>query len=490
MGRHKRLVGRLKAASSGGRTLLTESDFTYLGSFKLPTISTQTTATSNNWHMGHANAFMTGRYVSGTLHILIGGRVVTHNMIMDVTLPGTLDGSRATLSRIWNGTAYSIENYMPTNVDYSVLSGIKWDTTLNKLMCNYHIGYNQSPGAGNPSIFYATLTDADGSMSFQGPWRHSANSKRTGGWLTDVPSWFQSQYGVGRVATGNLNLGQAHVYGTTLCAFNPCDPTSTADTADNGGGGTDTHVTITDDELCYHNSANPLSKAAIVGGNCYYCPGGRKGDQDSPTTPITLNDYFGGQAAMVEHPAAPPAEDNPYNLSPQAANCDWLTQHVWIDTGTKHGVLAFGNIAAAVGGRDAHFWYGNGWTGGPDQDVSHTCDHGEAYTLGGGTGPTATAGVNMYCIYNPSHFGEVKLGTRNQYSGVAPAEIGRMGASVFGGFMDEEWSTLAFGPIGPAWRPVGQCWFDTTTNRLYVAKNLADNDGYNPQPVVHVFEVA
>jgi hypothetical protein len=80
---------------------------------------------------------------------------------------------------------------------------------------------------------------------------------------------------------------------------------------------------------------------------------------------------------------------------------------VWVDTGTKHGVLCFGQQQHGYAG----YWHDNPRTpGGPPYDAVTPRD--PCAPLGSGNGPKASEHYMWLRIFNPDHFAEVFAGKR------------------------------------------------------------------------------
>jgi hypothetical protein len=114
---------------------------------------------------------------------------------------------------------------------YNMGWGLHWDCFDQKLYQNCHNDYDSAPTTPHT---LSRGSFVNGQLVSDGSWRFdNYNAKLTDGGITEIPAWFQSTYGVGRLAIGFgmyrsvVATGPASM-GIALAAFTPPTTGSTA----------------------------------------------------------------------------------------------------------------------------------------------------------------------------------------------------------------------------------------------------------------------
>lgn len=215
----------------GSRSLLTASDFTYLGAFRPP-------YTAAGQDTSYSNGGFTHRYVSGSLRLMAISHAYTDGAVYEFapatpTIPSDQNSlssyPQASVSRTW-GDVYGgkkVTSEYPSGDGHLEVNGLYWDAVASRLYWNY--GKNYAAGASDPCFGFSTLDDGTGSIASYGPWRPAGVSpaKAKGGTLR-IPAWFSSAYcpgktiAVGCGGTYNTNAGDS--LGPALFALAPPTP--------------------------------------------------------------------------------------------------------------------------------------------------------------------------------------------------------------------------------------------------------------------------
>lgn len=167
---------RIGPVTAGQATLLTLSDFTFLGSYDVTAIP--------NTSQG-----LTHRYVSGDLRFLSGG-----NLLREFTLAGKVYGQTiSATTRTWA----SIGGFSVSN-DYR---GFWWDEPQQRL---WSVAATSYTATHIPTQIYTRTLNDDGTISnLRGPLSlQGITAKRVFGNVQPVPASFQSTYGVGPYVVG------------------------------------------------------------------------------------------------------------------------------------------------------------------------------------------------------------------------------------------------------------------------------------------------
>jgi len=201
------------------KAVLTASDFTYLGAFRMPT-----SVRGQDAAWGKTLAV---RYVDGRRRFL--SITVNHNLY-EVDDPGVGDSPNtapiAPAVRFWGTSAFDARYTVQYGLTSGFVYGIFWDETDRRLYFNYGDPYKAN-ALPDSSVGYATLNDATGVATSVGSWQVGHNSKMTMCGTLAIPDWFAQTFTDGRrlasgfggyqsiVATGPASMGPA------LFAFAP-----------------------------------------------------------------------------------------------------------------------------------------------------------------------------------------------------------------------------------------------------------------------------
>ena len=220
------------------KAVLTPSDFTFVGSFLLPS--------GYNDSYGCCLAL---RIVNGQVHLFtVGGTVgqqqgYLYEIAPPTTLTTTPPWNTATLVTDWsNGN--TVDNF-PLALQVNDVGNIYWDSNVSNSRLYYSAetasaGYYAGSDQYMPSLSFLTL-NANGTTTSDGLWGLANRSvKMVWFGLTGVPSDFQSQYSVGPLAAGfggysSVMANGPVSLGPSLAAFSP--PTA-------GTGSNDTGCTL------------------------------------------------------------------------------------------------------------------------------------------------------------------------------------------------------------------------------------------------------
>lgn len=426
------------------KRLLTPGDFRYLGVFRVP---------NPNHEFPFSRGAMTARIVNGELRFLLIG---THSneACLEISNPGyDPDFARmptAALVRNW-GDIFQNKRLVGGSLpgEYPMTWGIKWFN--NQLYWTYSTAYE----GNNWNCCFGTtvLNDATGGATAYGPWRATVHSGMFNGHLTEIPSWFQRAYNVGPLMQiASVHAGQATApWGLSLFAFRPLPNTAPPDP--NGAFATPEQnvrsLKVT--TLALHDIHHPQPRSA----NYRCCGWTELYDCSKGSSVIDALGVFGGGRGLP--------------------SLDWMDTGVWIDLPEKHGILLLGQLVDSIPGypypngeTQAHFWYG------PD-----VCCHGhDAKPMYLATGPAASTVVNTGWIVDPRQLGEALQGQRSVYD-VLPAHTFQVTA--ISGFSRVKRGVLY---------EYGGMHFDASSRMLYLVERMAVADGYDPLPVIHVFQVS
>jgi hypothetical protein len=334
-------------------------DLAYQGVFRYPL------SDGTNTFFGFTNGAITGRRVGNNINLLVAGAwpwrtvrgVSVQDAIYEISYPGVganvANSPRAELVRIW-GDVY--QGHRRTAVDgESTVRGLLWAN--DRLLWSYGYVYNTA-GIHDPSIGASTLNN-DGTVTSYGPWRTTAHSQKTRGYMTLNPNG-QVGYG-GPVTSGN----HASAWGATLNVGNVPDLGRPPDTVGDSRRSIDTHPLI--DHGMERKQRRYDTNFKRCGWNVIY-----DNSQGGFTLPGT--DEFG--------------------------TIDLISGAAWVKTTSKEGIICFGQMAQTIpgfqyGGGDTvtHYWYG-----------PTSCIHGQDGTpVSGSTGDASGTSVLNAWVFDPSN---------------------------------------------------------------------------------------
>lgn len=416
------------------RTLLQTSDFTYLGRFFFP----GTITGEFHFGLGHFAA----KYVGGNLRFYSKGAAGGNGHFYSFENPGL--GNTATIYTSYaNGEVFGDPSKLliadnGDNVEFCSFffdsSGVLWTTYSTEYEGTNH----------NPCFVATELSEASGTGTgtSYGPWRCTLHSGMSAGCLSNVPSWVRSTHGFDQVinVSGMRVQNAVSSWGMSYQSLNLPSLGSTPDPV-----GNQSVRSVTSRLLAHHTLSDPEARTT----NFDICDG------YTPAAATPATNFWGGGGQIL----------------------DWVDQGIWIDNGTKHGIVGMGQWIDAIPGYDypgsdtkPHSWYG------PD-----TCGHGhDARPLYQGTGPGATTVVDMLYISDPMNAIAVKNGL------MAPGSNNLASHAQL-----PEISSYPFAARRDTLDKVGGMFFDETTNLLYVSiKNDYSNWIGHRVPYMMVFSVA
>ena len=195
-----------------GRTLLQPSDFTYLGSFAMPSSIPFTDGSSQPTEFSTASLAL--RYVSGSLRLMSlteGNNGVTGCTsgfgLYEVSVP-TLTTSPpwntatvvAKWGNVWQGRSWFYYD-SPSGWTSQLngggtgwnIHGIYWDPIDARLYWAYGTNYGTAAATDDPTLGFVTLNDTASTFAAYGPWRSGAPKRDEGG-IVGISSWFATAY--------------------------------------------------------------------------------------------------------------------------------------------------------------------------------------------------------------------------------------------------------------------------------------------------------
>lgn len=224
--------GGVVRAVSSTKAVIAESDFTYLGCFRVPITINGSDGTDYGYGLTH-------RYVGGQLRLFSTCGGPYGHRVYEMTPPATLDtdatpDTYATEVEYW-GDIYQSERYLykaaGTGGD---VWGLHWDATDERLYWTYQDAYNSGPG-DDCCIGYSTLDDNTATGTAVAAWRFptSVGCKVVKG-MTAIPSSFATTYLSGKRLGVGFG-GYESVYGTGPASMGPAlfaiDPPSLGTTS-------------------------------------------------------------------------------------------------------------------------------------------------------------------------------------------------------------------------------------------------------------------
>jgi hypothetical protein len=440
-------------------TVLTQNDITYLGSFKVPAGEGLAQPFVSSW------GNLTYRYVGNQLRFMMSGPSQQISgwtqwpMITEMAYPGeslTAPPNAVVTSQwsdIWNGKANGGMAVTASDSGHGILYGIYFEPTTNLLWWSYSTVYEGV--SHNPSIG-CTLLNGDGTATGFGPWRTTIHSGMACGYILPIPTSFLP-YTNGKTliignpphaANGTAPFGASMQMWTPISRNAPPDPLNSA------------QASIATTSLLSFDIHNPQARVAsfkMCNWNCAL-----------PGAPAGCNGIYDTSKGGILSDPAPVFGGGGANL------LDWMDTCAWIDTGSKRGIIQFGQMVDTVaghayedGGSVCHNWYGPG-----------TCVHGQVAHAWAATGPGAGSIASQVWIWDPNDLVPIARGQATPYS-PKPASTFRVGALS---------SSLGVETGLYRW---GQSVYDPVSGKLFISEKNVDKYGcctYVPR--IHVFRIA
>lgn len=268
--------------SSGGgvvrrgetKQTLSASDFTYVGSFRLPTTSGPTGSEVQNIKLNAIGP--TIRYVTGELRIGFGTNVyefggIATRAYVEFYVPASLEANPASYATapvaaqaaFFNQTICGTKAVPGTpgavtthDSSGTTLRSVYWDETNGRLWWTYGIAYPSGFGTdaiwteANPSFGYSTLNDGTSTLTPVGVWSTGESYKWSADSLVLVPAWFSTAYLGGGTKLLCSNSG---AYSVVSMGPGSWGPTAVVvDTADPNSGSYPHNSVVPSDVLAHH----------------------------------------------------------------------------------------------------------------------------------------------------------------------------------------------------------------------------------------------
>ncbi len=488
-----RISARLNPPGVAGE-VLAPSDLTYLGMFKLPDSPSGVAQDM----FAYAQAFLSGRRVSGTTTLFISGSQFGSGLlegVYEVAIPADVSLTKVfatapttSVIRGWTTNNGMFVNAVDDDGARCVVSGIGYVGDLygngTQLIVTCARTYGSTPFEF-PNVSTCVIAN-DSTVTNYGPWG-TGDWENTCGNIIQVPQAIQDETGCAELASiPQPRGGEAGApWGAELRPFS-LPPVSTPP---------DPHhltapYTISPYQTAIrHSSAQPQARNTnfrVCGSNLpnmgfVEAIGGCIGGQFLEGTPDPV---FGGHYDPI---------------AVQGITIDWVHGGVWIHGPSKQGIIFSGQLAETIS-------IANGFTqdvvyGGWRYDVDGTtpvhtsayhidttnchqrygpsiCCHGHYSPTDEAVGPCADTIVSYLWFYAEQDIIDILAGRLAPY-GAIPAYTQRL----------VDYSEDAFFEAATHNYQTAGMWFDPDTNRLYVAEANQYFSHFGTRPLIHVFSV-
>ncbi len=408
------------------RPVLNQSDFTYLGSFTVPTYA-------NGWDTAFSNGGIALRYDNGRLDFLTTNHVYSGGQVYEVSYPGISTTAPYPVAPVvynW-GDIYSGQKEFGGDASLgngTQVYGLYYDQTMGRLYWNYGYWYNDSYPF-NPSFGYSTLNDATGVATGMGAWSLANRyEKFDRGGTTPIPQWFANRFTGGDTLAvgfgGYFSIVSTGSFGPALAA-------------------------VSTPNLSTNPDDSALPNVPLLG---YPAGAPARGERDPNITP-----YFEGIDVNVTNPLGAPDQPYPASWGPSGGVGYWSWNDLiygagtWIDLpGGKQGVMFIAKVGQGVN------YYNDSTT-------------------------NSQTGAFEWMVYNPADLAAVASGLKQQWQ-IQPEYEWTSSTLPLP-------SEDASGWQGTGLSQVGGITFDPTTNRLYVLVNGVLYHDYEYFPEIYVYQV-
>jgi len=353
-------------------TTLTPADITYLGIVKLP-LDYNIGDPDNCIRFGFSSGqLITGRYVSGTLHLFLGMsqgnnyRAPVLEVIYDQTPnPVLASAGRLTPYAIWG----QIQEADVKDANGPRMHSLHWDETNQCLFWTFDAFYSVEH---NRTIGATTFTGTTVSTQY-GPWRTSSPKRHTDGPIITIPVSERVYFdGHDKLSLGCDNsLNAINNWGHSLYSWLSTGILSVPESDYTN----ESVFGITTTPRMRSDMSNKMSRNATYK-NCVY------NDTSS---------YNCGAGVVLS---------GPLNVTSQM---DLAQSVVWIKNATKHGVIFLSQMADVV--NNAGFVsasYGGDTLPHVFYSTEKACCHGQIMGSNGGTGPHSPSLVPQLWFYDPA----------------------------------------------------------------------------------------
>ena len=470
LGRTPQPPGTQEGRHSSSRRVLTASDITYVGAFRMPP------NTDTAWAFGS----LSGRLVNGQVHLFVAGNNTTnpHDQVYEIVDPGsgyTTDytkAPRATLYANWGDIyhgrriSFDAATGTPLTLQYLLPGGFFWNDQTQLLYWTYRDGYNVSlrPDWG---LGATSLGDpATGTSTAYGPWRAAA---RDADHRMFYGPW-RCLYLFARPSDGSLMCGSTPQSGDSGSPFGPDAyggapwPTKTTPA---GFRAPDLVLSTRSLEYYFMGAPNAPNHFDELGALHGAFRSFRRTNEQTLWEP--------GLEGLRANPALNKGIGS-------WGETDGTNGAIWLELANTRAVIFSAGLAGAVSQdptdcvNASHTWYANAGVHPP----IGACSHGCPPPVGSATGPVTTASFPAFIIYNPDDLASVEAGTIPDYSPNPTATIDLV-------------TTYGLPKLGAngGVKTDGGFYFDPVRKYLFtVSQQADDSDGrYAVHAVIHVFAI-
>lgn len=414
-------VLRYRVGSGTAKNLITESDISFDGWFRLPSIGGYYSEHFMFSRGGLATRVVGDerRFFTHTQNVWISGETGIAGYVCEYVDPESYGSNPttapiATVSRFWgniygtspSGLNYPSEaahwsSYLTTDGDrsYGHQNDLFWDgSKLWWNVCRQYTIQNWD----DPFIGCSELNDDTGVVTAHGPWRMGTEHyARYCDWFTEIPSWFQGYVGGKQFAiggTGQHSGYQTVPYGVNINAWESLEDIDTSRDPYDENSQTGSASMPDATTMIGYTMTNRLT----VSQRGYYrrsWPNEGEGPYGC-TYPLETGNFGGSDGWGIESKI-------------WAEQLDDTSSCVWVDLDDKHGVIWFGQLCETIPGYTAtgdpdgfvHFGYGdpNGPSYGEGRPYYYCC-HGQDDPYWGATGPFCNQRVPWVFIMDPTKF--------------------------------------------------------------------------------------
>ena len=456
--------------------VLQPSDLTYLGTATMPMDNPGVT----RW--GFSTGAMTGRVISGDIHIYMTGAnwdVGWDDPVYECVYNGV--GSRMTFVQNWGDMCQGHANRPTLNMGVGRnMRFLLWDDVSGQMFWGYMDGYSDS---WDPSIG-TSVFGAPGATTKFGPWTPGTKSQYCAGYAYTLPSRMQTALGGKYIASGApyTSIDSGSTFGTFGAAWAPPPNSTPPDTPGSG------NTSIPMNDLLFSNIMNKQSRI----NDSDYCSWTHYGETDVHGDQPQLNPTQDGSGCTPNGLLC----GAPFGSPPFASGSLWFPgdqvgSAVWIEGASKQGLIYFGQIARTLSANmseygtygKCHVWYGPGQQAGTG---FHLCGHNQVDSrYAQGTGNSMTTAANTLWIYDPADMLAVAAGTKSPIGVTPSTDCFDMSGLPNSGTPFPQLATSWSYPWGAQ---LSSAWFEPTSKLLFLGCMHSEFIG-EWRPTVQVFSV-
>jgi hypothetical protein len=207
------------------KPVLKESDFTYLGSFRIPEKD------GKAWSTAFSASGLTHRYVDGKLRFITASHCYGGGLVYETDFPDISAVAPFPMAKVikhWGDVYHGHKDFDGNSTNPPVWTyGLQYDTDRRRLYWNYGHVYNATHPY-HPSLGFSVLDDATGMATGAGPWSLAQRPEKyaRGGTLR-IPRWFADRFTKGRSLGvgfgGYFSIVNGASFGPALAAVNDPD---------------------------------------------------------------------------------------------------------------------------------------------------------------------------------------------------------------------------------------------------------------------------